>query len=166
MFTACFQNQLPLSACSWRSGGAPGAVVTVACLESRRLQARAPLWHSSFKETKCLFSAHSWRFNIVGSLRDREVASSVSDRRGSNFESYMYVWKAVSSPLLSPWTHHPQEILLAQFSLDVLKGGIKPLSFHFICRTKSRALALALANTLNQCLVFAGDWRTMLLLTF
>ena len=27
--------------------------------------------------------------------------------------------------------HHPQEILLAQFSLHVHKGGLKPDSFHF-----------------------------------
>ena len=29
-------------------------------------------------------------------------------------------------------SHHPQEILLAQFSLYVHKGGLKPDSFHFI----------------------------------
>ena len=28
--------------------------------------------------------------------------------------------------------HHPQEVLLAQFSLYVHKGGLKPDSFHFI----------------------------------
>ena len=48
--------------------------------------------------------------SIVGSLRDREVACSASDRQGSNFESC--VWRTVSS-------HHPQEVLLAQFSLYV-----------------------------------------------
>ena len=42
--------------------------------------------------------------------------------QGSNFESC--VWKTVSS-------HHPQEVLLAQFSLYVHKGGLKPNSFHF-----------------------------------
>ena len=50
--------------------------------------------------------------NIVGSLRVREVACSVSDRQGSNFESC--VWRAVS--LHS--SHHPQEVLLAQFILS------------------------------------------------
>ena len=30
-------------------------------------------------------------------------------------------------------SHHPQEVLLAQFSLYVHKGGLKPDSFHFIC---------------------------------
>ena len=64
--------------------------------------------------------------SIVGSLRDREVACSASDRQGSNFESC--VWRTVSSQS----SHHPQEVLLAQFSLYVHKGGLKPDSFHFI----------------------------------
>ena len=64
--------------------------------------------------------------SIVGSLRDREVTCSASDRQGSNFESC--VWRAVSSQS----SHHPQEVLLAQFSLYVHKGGLKPDSFHFI----------------------------------
>ena len=70
-----------------------------------------------------------WRIismvSIVGSLRDREVACSASDRQGSNFESC--VWRTVSSQS----SHHPQEVLLAQFSLYVHKGGLKPDSFHF-----------------------------------
>ena len=61
----------------------------------------------------------------MGSLRDREVACSASDRQGSNFESC--VWSTVSSHS----SHHPQEVLLAQFSLYVHKGGLKPDSFHF-----------------------------------
>ena len=61
----------------------------------------------------------------MGSLRDREVACSTSDRQGSNFESC--VWRTVSSH--SP--HHPQEVLLAQFSLYVHKASLKPDSFHF-----------------------------------
>ena len=62
------------------------------------------------------------KVSIVGSLRDQEVACSASDRQGSNFESC--VWRTVSS-------HHPQEVLLAQFRLYVHKGGLKPDSFHF-----------------------------------
>ena len=65
------------------------------------------------------------KVSIVGSLRDREVACSASDRQGSNFESC--VWRTVSSQS----SHHPQEALLAQFSLYVHKGGLKPDSFHF-----------------------------------
>ena len=63
--------------------------------------------------------------SIVGSLCDREVACSASDRQGSNFKSC--VWKTASSPS----SHHPQEVLLAQFSLYVHKGGCKSDSFHF-----------------------------------
>ena len=65
------------------------------------------------------------KLSIVGSLRDREVACSVSDRQGSNFESC--VWRTVSSHS-SP---HPQEVLLAKFSLYVHRGGLNPDSFHF-----------------------------------
>ena len=65
------------------------------------------------------------KVSIVGSLRDREVACSASDRQGSNFESC--VWRTVSSQS----SHHPQEVLLAQFSLYVHKGGLKPDSFHY-----------------------------------
>ena len=66
------------------------------------------------------------KLSIVGSLRDREVACSASDRQGSNFESC--VWRTVSSHS----SHHPQEVLMAQFSLYVHKGGLKTDSFHFI----------------------------------
>ena len=78
------------------------------------------------KKTKCFFPAHSYRLNIVGSLRDRDVACSASDRQGSNFA--FCVWRVVSSHS----SHHLQEVLLAQFSLDVHKCGLKPYSFHFI----------------------------------
>ena len=68
------------------------------------------------------------KVSIVGSLRDREVACSASDRQGSNFESC--VWRTVSFQS----SHHPQEVLLAQFSVYVHKGGLKPDSFHFFCQ--------------------------------
>ena len=77
------------------------------------------------KETKMFLPRPRVKVSIVGSLRDREVACSTSDRQGSNFESC--VWRAVSSQS----SHHPQEVLLAQFSLYVHKGGLKPDSFHF-----------------------------------
>ena len=69
------------------------------------------------------------KVSIVGSLRDIEVACSASDRQGSNFESC--VWRTVSSQS----SHLPQEVLLAQFSLYVHKGGLKPDSFHFLLFT-------------------------------
>ena len=78
------------------------------------------------KETKLFLPHPRVKVSIVGSLRDREVACSVSDRQRSNFESC--VWRTVSSQS----SHHPQEVLLARFSLYVHKGGLKPDSFHFI----------------------------------
>ena len=79
------------------------------------------------KETK-LFLPHSLaKLSIVGSLRDREVTCSASDLQSLNFESC--VWRAVSS-------HHPQDVLLAQFSLYVHKSGLKPDSFHFFYLTR------------------------------
>ena len=77
------------------------------------------------KETKMFLPHPRVKVSIAGSLRDREVACSASDRQGSNFESC--VWRTVSSQS----SHHPQEVLLAQFSLYVHKGGLKPDSFHF-----------------------------------
>ena len=78
------------------------------------------------KETKMFLPHPRVKVSIVGSLRDREVACSASDRQGSNFESC--VWRTVSSQS----SHHPQEVLLAQFSIYVHKGGLKPDSFHFV----------------------------------
>ena len=78
------------------------------------------------KETQLFLPHPRVKVSIVGSLRDREVACSASDRQDSNFESC--VWRTVSSQS----SHHPQEVLLAQFSLYVHKGGLKPDSFHFI----------------------------------
>ena len=63
---------------------------------------------------------------IGGSLRDLGVACSASDGQGSNFES------CVLGTVSSQSSHHPQEILLAQFSLYVHKGGLKPDFGHFI----------------------------------
>ena len=81
---------------------------------------------SGLKETKMFLPHPRVKVSIVGSLRDREVVCSASDRQGSNFESC--VWRAVSSQS----SHHPQEVLLAQFSLYVHKGGLKPDSFHLV----------------------------------
>ena len=78
------------------------------------------------KETKMFLPHPRVKVSIVGSVRDREVACSASDRQGSNFESC--VWRTVSSHS----SHHRQDVLLAQFSLYVHKGGLKPDSFHFI----------------------------------
>ena len=89
------------------------------------------------KETKLFLPHPRVKVSIVGSLRVREVACSASDRQGSNFE--FCVWRTVSSRS----SHHPQEVLLAQFSLYVHKGGLKPDSFH--CRIQAH-LVLKINN--------------------
>ena len=89
------------------------------------------------KETKMFLPHPRVKVSIVGSLRDREVACSASDRQGSNFESC--VWRTVSSQS----SHHPHEVLLAQFSLYVHKGGLKPDSFHFDAGPTSTQLGIA-----------------------
>ena len=66
---------------------------------------------------------YSWRFDIVGSLRDIEVECSASDRHGSNFK--ICVWRVITYHS----SHHPQEVLVALFSLYLHKGGLKPHSF-------------------------------------
>ena len=68
------------------------------------------------KETKMFLPHPLVKLSIVGSLCDREVACSASDLQGLNFESC--VWRAV----LSHSSHHPQEVVLAQFSLYVHKS--------------------------------------------
>ena len=91
------------------------------------------------------------KVSIVGSLRDREVACSASDRQGSNFESC--VWRTVSSQSF----HHPQEVLLAQFSLYVHKGGLKPDSFHFLQHTGVHQMS---ASSKNKYLsIIRMHWR-------
>ena len=109
--------------CSIILGGAPRVVVSTAAFHARVRGSVPGL--GGFKETKMFLPYPRVKVSIVGSLRDREVACSASDRQGSNFESS--VWRTVSSQS----SHHPQEVLLAQFSLYVHKSGLKPDLFHF-----------------------------------
>ena len=104
-------------------GGGPVVVVSTAVFHARvRGSVPGP---GGLKETKMFLPHPPVKVSIVGSLRDREIVCSASDRQGSNFESC--VCRTVSSQS----SHHPQEVLLAQFSLYVHKGGLKPDSFHF-----------------------------------
>ena len=103
-------------------GGGPGVVVSPSTFHARVRGSVPGL--GGFKETKMFLPHPRVKVSIVGSLRDREVACSASDRQGSNFESC--VWRTVSSHS----SHHSQEVLLAQFSLYVHKSGLKPDSFH------------------------------------
>ena len=104
-------------------GGGPRVVVGTAAFHAK-VRGSVPVL-GGLKETKNVSSPSKVKVSIVGSLRDREVACSASDRQGSNLESC--VWRTVSSQS----SHHPQEVLLAQFSLYVHKDGLKPDSFHF-----------------------------------
>ena len=104
-------------------GGGPRLVVSTAAFHARvRGSVPGP---GGLKETKMFLPHPRVKVSIAGSLRVREVACSASDLQGSNFESC--VWRTVSSQS----SHNPQEVLLAQFSLYVHKGGLKPDSFHF-----------------------------------
>ena len=104
----------------WRG---PRVVVSTAAFHARVRGSVPGL--GGLKETKMFLPHPRMKVSIVESLRDREVACSASDRQGSNFKSC--VWRTVSSQS----SHHLQEVLLAQFSLYVHKGGLKPDSFHF-----------------------------------
>ena len=100
--------------------GGPRVVVSTAAFHAR-------VWGSvpglgGLKKTKKILPHPRVKLSIMGSLRDREVACSASDRQGSNFE--FCVWRTVSSHS----SHHIQEVPLAQYSLY----GLKPDSFYFI----------------------------------
>ena len=124
MHTDHSQTRLGLTRVQLFLGGGPRVVVSTAAFHARVRGSVPGL--GGLKETKMFLPHPRVKVSIVGSLRDREVACSASDRQGSNFESC--VWRTVSSQS----SHHPQEVLLAQFSLYVHKGGLKPDSFHFI----------------------------------
>ena len=106
-----------------QAGGGPKVVVSTAAFHVRVPGSVPGL--GGLKETKMFLPHPRVKLSIVESLRDREVACSVSDRQGLNFESC--VWRTVSSHS----SHHPQEVLLAQFSLYVHKGGLKSDLFRF-----------------------------------
>ena len=105
------------------SGGGTRVVVSTAAFHARVRGSVPGL--GGWKKQKMFVPHPRVKVSILGSLRDREVACSASDRQGSNFESC--VWRTVSSQS----SHHPQEVLLAQFILYVHKGDLKPDSFHF-----------------------------------
>ena len=71
-------------------GGGPRVVVSTAAFHARG-RGSVPVW----KKQKMFLPHPRVKVSIVGSLRDRGVACSASDRQGSNFESC--VWRTVSS---------------------------------------------------------------------
>ena len=106
----------------WVSEALPRVVFSTAAFHARVRGSFPGL--GGYKETKMFLPHPLVKLRIVGSLRVREVAYPTSDLKGLNFKSC--VWRAVSF-------HHPQEVLLVQFSLYVHKSGLKPNSFHCIC---------------------------------
>ena len=128
-------------------GGGPRVVVSTAAFHARVRGSVPGL--GGLKETKLFLPHPRVKVSIVGSLRDREVACSASDRQGSNFESC--VWRTVSSQS----SHHPQEVLLAQFSLYVHKGGLKPDSFHFVI------LDVNIVNMANNVIIYGSRDRKL-----
>ena len=93
------------------AGGGSRVVVSTAAFHARVRGSVPGL--GCLKETKMFLPHPRVKVSIVESLRDREVACSASDRQGSNFKSC--VWRTVSFQS----SHHPQEVILAQFSLYV-----------------------------------------------
>ena len=75
-----------------------------------------------FKRNICFFPAHRQRFNIVESLRDREVGCSTSEHKGANFES-------CEGNVISFISSQRYEFRLVQFSIYVQKWSLKPHSF-------------------------------------
>ena len=84
-------------ACHRRLGGGPRVVVSTAAFHARVRGSVPGL--GGLKRKKKLFLPHP-RVNvsIVGSLRDREVACSASDRQRSNFESCVRSTVLASDP--------------------------------------------------------------------
>ena len=79
-------------------GGGPRVVVSTAAFHARARGSVPGL--GGLKETKLFLPHPRVKVSIVGSLRDREVACSASDRQGSNFESC--VWSDSVISIISP----------------------------------------------------------------
>ena len=94
----------------YRAGG-PRVVVSTAAFHARVRGSVPDL--GGLKETKMFLPHPRVKVSIVGSLRDREVACSASDRQGSNFE--YCGWRTVSSQS----SHYSQEALLAYMCTKV-----------------------------------------------
>ena len=109
------------------------SVVKAACLESRRLLVWPPLWHSNSKEQNVSSpltrkdSIFWGKVSIAGSLRDREVVCSASDRHGR-----------ILNPVSGGLCHLIHLTILRRCSWLCLayrayvhKGGLKHHSFNF-----------------------------------
>ena len=107
-------------------GGGPRIVVSITAFHARVWGLVPGL--GGLQETKTFLPHLRVKLSIVGSLRDREVACSASDRQGS-----------ISNPVSGGQCHLIHLTILRRFSWPSLayymhKGGLKPDSFHFIRR--------------------------------
>ena len=134
-------------------GGGPRVVVSPAAFHAK-VQGSVPSL-GGLKKTKMFLPHPRVKLSIVGSLRDRELACTASDRQGSNFESC--VWRTVSSQS----SHHPQEVLQAQFSLYVHKGCLKLDSFHFYTNTIRKRAKIPRCSTFWANLAALADGNIM-----
>ena len=80
----------------------PVAVINAAFLKNYEFVVSPQPWNFSFKETTV--SSRSEWCSIVWSIRDRDVACSISQRQGSNSESC--VWREVYYDL----SHYPHKV--------------------------------------------------------
>ena len=98
-------------------GGGPSVVVSIAAFYAR-VRGLVP-GLGGLKETKMFLPHPRVKVSIVGSLSDREVECSASDRQGSNFESchliHLTILRKFSWSSLAYYMH---------------KGGLKPDSFN------------------------------------
>ena len=105
-----------LSPISTVSGGGPRVVVSTAAFHARVRGSVPGL--GGLKETTIFLPHPRVKISIVGSLRDREVAYSTSDRQGSSL-----------NPVSGGQCHPNHLTILRRFSwpsLYVHKGGLKP----------------------------------------
>ena len=65
--------------------------------------------------------------------------------------------------LSSQSSHHPQEALLAQFSLYVHKGGLKPDSFHFHFCVRITSFSSFFVSQMNSSVFIAFSYFSVLL---
>ena len=117
-----------------------------ACLESRRSRVRAPLWPSSFKKTKYLLSTHFKKKQIQYCEKPPWPRGGVFVLRPPGLE-FRILWEVSVS---SHSSHHPQEVLLAKFSLHVHKSGPRPDSFNF---SHTRQISLRAASSQSSASV-------------
>ena len=84
--------------------------------------------------------------------KKQNVSSSLTRKDSILWDFESCVWRAVSSHL----SHHPQDLLLAQFSLYVRKGGLKPHSFYFLLSSLSSHIYQYTAIIYISTLINAG----------